>query len=252
MKRLLVLIFWIVLVTPITVSAQNLADTTARRNTIKLDITSYWLYRNAAIVSYERVVKNNPNQTWSITGGFQQFPTLVGTVLDSISVKRESKASGFKLGGEYRFYLAKENKFRAPRGVYIGPYTSFHYYSNGRSLEVNNNGQLEYADLTTKLSIFNIGFQIGYQFVINNRWAIDLIFIGPSISNYSLKSTLDGNYTFNPADVTSEVLNTLISRYPAFEQLINTGEFDTSGKANYWGYGYRYQLHVGYHFGKKK
>lgn len=227
-------------------------DTSLRKNVIKVDITSYWLYRNAVMFSYERVVKNRPNQTWGITAGLQEFPGLGTLGSDSVKVKRDYKASGFKLGGEYRFYLQKENKYRAPHGVYIGPYTTFHNYSNTRSIEVNNNGTLENADLKTDLNIFNIGVQLGYQFVINNRWTIDLVFIGPSVSNYSFKTKFDGNFTFDSDDITNEVALALIDKFPAFEELINEGELASSGKINTWAYGYRYQFQIGYHFGRKK
>lgn len=227
-------------------------DTTWRRNTIKVDLTSYWLYRNALMFSYERVVKNRPNQTWAITAGLQEFPGLGSVLSDSINIKKDYKASGFKFGGEYRFYLKKENKYRAPRGVYIGPYTTFHNYSNTRSVEVDNNGTIEKADLSTDLNIFNIGVQLGYQFVLNNRWTIDLVFIGPSVSNYSFKANLDGNISVDPDDITNEVIRGLIDKFPAFEELINEGDFASKGKVSTWAYGYRYQFQIGYHFGRKK
>jgi hypothetical protein len=233
------------------VQAQK-GDTSLRKNVIKLDITSYWLYRNALMLSYERVVKNRPNQTWGITAGLQEFPSLGTLGWDSVRIKKDFQASGFKLGGEYRFYLKKENKFAAPRGVYLGPYTTFHNYSNGRSIEVNNNGTLEQADLKSDLNIFNVGVQLGYQFVLNNRWTIDFVFIGPSVSNYSFKTKFDGNFTFDPDQITNEVVLALIDKFPAFEQLINEGDFASSGKINTWAYGYRYQFQIGYHFGRKK
>jgi hypothetical protein len=246
-------IFSIIIVFFLSLSVQaQKGDTTKRRNIIKLDMTSYALYRNALMFSYERVTNKRPNQTWAVTGGIQQFPTLVGTLLDSVSIKREAKASGFKLGGEYRFYLKKENKYNAPRGVYVGPYSTFHHYSNSRGIEVNNNGKLEQVDLTTDLNILNVGVQLGYQFVIKNRWTIDMVFVGPSISNYSLKAKLDGNYSFDPDNITDEVVQALIDRFPAFDQLIRENEFASKGKLNSWGYGFRYQFQVGYYFGRKK
>lgn len=228
-------------------------DTTLRKNVIKLDITSYWLYRNAVVFAYERVIKNNPHQTWGVIAGYQQFPTVLGTIDNtSVNVTRETQASGVKIGGEYRFYLQKENKYRAPHGVYLGPYTTFHNYSNGRSLEIDNNGVLEYANLKSDLNILNIGVQLGYQFVLNNRWAIDLVFIGPSVSNYSFKTSMDGNYTFDPDEITNDVVLDLMERFPAFKELVNEGEFASKGKVSTWAYGYRYQFQIGYHFGRKK
>lgn len=227
-------------------------DTTSRRNTIKVDMTSYWLYRNAIMFSYERVVKSRPNQTWGITAGLQQFPTVLGTLMDSVNVKRENKSSGYKVGGEYRFYLKKENKYGAPHGVYIGPYSTFHHYSNTRGIEVNNNGTIEKGNLESNLNILNLGVQLGYQFVLNNRWTIDLVFVGPSISNYGFKANLDGNISVNSDDITNEVLLSLIDKYPGFKDLIDEGELASNGKINTWAYGYRYQFQIGYHFGRKK
>lgn len=231
---------------PLFLLAQNPADTIARRNTVKVDITSYWLYRNALIVSYERVVK--PNQTFAITAGYQNLPAL--TSMDSVNITRNTKAGGYKLGAEYRFYLKKENKFNAPHGVYIGPYLSYHNFNNTRTIQVNNNGTIETADLNAKINIFNPGVQIGYQFVINDRWTIDLVFIGPSVSNYRANVTLDGNFTFDADDITDEYVQALIAKFPGLTNLINDNEFAANGKVNMWAYGYRYQFHVGYHFGR--
>jgi uncharacterized protein DUF3575 len=240
----------IVCMASLTSFAQS--DTT-RRNTIKVDLTSYWLYRNAVVFSYERVLKKHPNHTWGITAGLQQFPKLLGSLdTDSIKVKKDYNASGLKLGGEYRIYLMKENKFNAPHGVYIGPYSTFHNYSNTRLIEVNNNGVMESAELDSDLNIFNIGVQLGYQFVFNDRWTVDMVFVGPALSNYVFKSSLKGNYTFDPDQITNEVVLALIDQFPAFEELVNEGEINTKGKINTWGYGYRYQLQVGYRFGRKK
>lgn len=233
------------------VNAQKIADST-RRNTIKIDITSYWLYRNAIMLSYERITKNKPNQTWGITAGYQLFPSFSNAEFDSINVKREYSASGFKLGGEYRFYLQKENKYNAPHGIYIGPYSTLHNYSNSRHIEVNNNGTLENADLKTRFDIFNIGVQLGYQFVLNNRWTIDLVFIGPSFSYYSASVKLGGDFTFNPDEISNEILLAMIDRFPGFKELIDEGEFKSSGQLDKWSYGYRYQFQIGYHFGRKK
>jgi len=245
-------VFFVIILFLASLSAQAQRGDTLRKNTIKLDISSYWLYRNAAVLSYERVIKNQSFHTWGITAGLQQLPSLSQLYTENVDVSQDIQASGFKVGGEYRFYLQKENKYRAPRGVYIGPYTSFHNYQNTRSLDVNNNGSMEFADLITDINILNVGVQLGYQFVLNNRWTIDMVFVGPSISNYRLASRLEGTYTFDPDDITNEVMLALIDRFPAFKELINESEFASKGKTSTWAYGFRYQFQVGYHFGRKR
>ncbi len=246
-----ILCMLIILGAAITTSFAQNGDSTQRRNIIKIDLTSYWFYRNAIVFSYERITKNQPNQTWSITAGYQQFPSSE-SYADTIRAKRAFKASGIKIGAEYRFYLRKENRHLAPRGVFIGPYVSYHNYINGRSFEIDKSGTTEFIDLTTKINILNIGVQLGYQFVFNNRWALDLSLIGPSVSKYSFKAKIDGDYTFDPEDITNEVLLKMMDRFPAFNELIQEREVDGQGKASSWAYGWRYQLQVGYHFGRKR
>lgn len=220
-----------------------------RRNIIKADLTSNFYYTKAFVLSYERVMK--PHQTMVIHAGVQQFQPF-SSFGDSIVVTDEKSASGIKLGFDYRFYLQKENKYSAPRGVYIGPYISYLNFQNKRALEVTNNGIPEVADLNSRLNIINIGFQMGYQFVIKDRWTIDMVFMGPSVSNYRLNMDLTGNFNFDTEDVQNDYIKVLIDKFPAFEDLINEKSTSSNGKVSSWSYGYRYQLQVGYRFGKKK
>ena len=230
-------------------SAQDTLTHPQRKNTIKIDLTSRFLYNNAFIVSYERVTK--PNQSFSVTAGYQEFPRA-SNLGQNVAVEEDRKKNGFKFGGEYRFYLKKENKYIAPRGVYIGPYFIYHSFTNERTLEVDNNGTPEYVDLDSKFSILSVGFQLGYQFVLNDRWAIDLVLVGPSISNYKYTLDLSGNYTFDKDDIQNEIILDLIDRFPFLEEAIDEDHATKKGKLDSWSYGYRYQLQVGYHFGRKK
>jgi hypothetical protein len=247
MKKSILLL--VAIFTVFLVHSQEQADLPQRKNTVKIDITSHLIYRNALIFSYERVTK--PNQSFVLTAGYQEFPHT-STLGSGIGVKNENKRYGLKFGGDYRFYLAKENKYRAPRGVYMGPYFMYHKFSNERLIEVDNNGSPEQVTLNSSLGILNVGFQLGYQFVINNRWAIDLVFVGPSVSNYRFKLNLDGTYTFDKDDIQNEIMKNLIERFPLLEDAIDNTEAKASGKLDTWSFGYRYQLQVGYHFGRKK
>jgi hypothetical protein len=222
---------------------------TQRKNTIKIDLTSYYLYRNALTLSYERITK--PNQSFSISAGYQEFPRT-SSLGQRIGVKDDRNRNGYKLAGEYRFYLKKENRNLAPRGVYIGPYLAYHAFNNERMIEVDSDGTLEQAILDSKFTIFNVGFQLGYQFMFNNRWTVDLILIGPSISNYRYNISLGGNYTFDKEDIQNEIILALIDKFPLLDDLISDKEANGSGKLDAWSYGYRYQLLIGYHFGRRK
>jgi hypothetical protein len=230
-------------------AAQDSTQSSQRRNTIKLDLTSYWLYRNALGLSFERITKSN--QSFVVSLGYQEFPRA-STLGSNVVVRENRDRNGYKFGGEYRFYLRKENKYPAPRGIYLGPYFAYHGFNNERTIEVDNDGTLEEAILDSKFRIFNIGFQVGYQFVLNNRWTIDLIFIGPSVSHYKYDLELGGNYTFDKEDIQNEIILDLIDRFPVLDEVISDKEATGSGTLDTWAYGYRYQIHVGYHFGKKR
>ncbi len=221
-----------------------------RKNTIKLDITSNLVYRKALNVSFERVTK--PNQTFAITAGYQEFPKLLslGTGIQS----DEGKKNGFKFGGEYRFYLKKENKHQAPHGVYIGPYLTYLYFKNERNLLITaDDGSKTEAFYKDNLNVLNVGFQAGYQFVINDRFTIDLTFIGPSLARYGAKFQLDGDFTVDEEhEYQNEILKTLVDRFPGLDELIKNKEVDKNGKVDTWSFGYRYQVLIGYRFGHKK
>jgi len=231
-----------------SVSAQKDSVLSTRRNTIKVDLTSRMLYRNSFVLSYERVINNK--RTWSVMAGYQQLPqvSVFGT---NIAVVRDASETGFKFGGEYRFYLAKENKFAAPHGIYVGPYFTYLGFSNGRDIEVNLSGTPEPASLRTRFDVINLGVQIGYQFVFNDRWTIDLSFMGPSLSHYRAEMSLGGNYTFDPDEVSNEILQELINRFPSLGDLLGGSTLVSNGKLDAWAFGYRYQIQVGYRFGKK-
>lgn len=233
------------------VVAQSTDSTFSRVNTIKLDLTSHVFYRKAFVLSYERVTK--PNQSFSISGGYQQFPKILNFG-DNIKTTEELKKTGFKFGAEYRFYLKKENKFQAPHGVYIGPYASYLDFTNDKDMTFTaEDGTTSSGTLNSKLSVTNIGVQLGYQFVLNNRWTIDLVFVGPSVSRYSLKMDLNGEFNIDEEEFyQNEIVQKLIEAFPMFDDLIQDKTVSSSGKSSSWAYGYRYQFLVGYHFGRKK
>jgi uncharacterized protein DUF3575 len=226
--------------------------TAIRRNTIKLDLTSNVLFRNAYNFTYERVTR--PDQTLCVTLGYQQFPKLTSIGNGIETTDDSKKRTGFKIGTEYRFYLKKENKFQAPHGVYIGPYISYLNFNNERDLRItSDDGTVYDAFFQSKINILNIGFQAGYQFVINDRFAIDLTFIGPSVSHYGANFKLEGNFDVDEEhEYQNQILQALVDRFPLLDDLIKDKEVDGSGKTGTWAYGYRYQVSFGYRFGHKK
>jgi len=222
-----------------------------RLNTIKLNLVSRWLYSNSYVFSYERITK--PNQSFAVMGGVVNFPSIADFG-SSIKVKEERKKKGYVYGGEYRFYLQKENKFAAPHGVFVGPYVNYFHFSNDRTLVYTppGNTTTSSALMTMDLNVLNIGAQLGYQFVIKDRWTIDLVFIGPSISNYSVKLKVNGDFDVSEQDILeSEILSALVNRFPLIGDLLTDQSVKVQGKTQQWAGGFRYQANVGYHFGRK-
>jgi hypothetical protein len=230
------------------VTAQEPHEKFQRMNTIKYEFTQA-IYPNSYIFSYERVT--TPNQTFCISGGYEEFPDIIG-VSSRTNVKDNLSKSGFKAGAEYRFYLKNENKYLAPHGVYIGPYLSYHDFFNKREIEVDVDGIKETALLKTDFSIFNVGFQLGYQFVIGNHLTLDLVLIGPSVSNYRASMKMEGDFTFDKEDVENEILLKMLDRFPMLDELLTNKEVSSQGRFDSWSYGWRYQFLIGYHFGKRK
>lgn len=230
-------------------AAQDSTDYSLRKNTIKLDLTGNLIYRNSINLSYERVVGRN--QSFVITAGTQEFPKIVNFG-ENIEGEREEARSGHKLGGEYRFYLKKENKFAAPRGVYIGPYVTSLGFKSNRGIIYTGSDVPESAELRARLNILSIGAQLGYQFVFNDRLTLDLVLVGPSYSRYLFKTQLKGDFSFDPDDIQNEILQGLVEKFPLLEDFLEEKELDSSGTLDTWTLGYKYQFLIGYRFGKYK
>ncbi len=246
MKSLLIFIF-IVIYTE-TAMAQEKNERLQRMNVVKLEL-SQPLYPNSIVASYERVIA--PYRTVCITVGYEELPQIIDFSSD-IKVKDDRSKSGFKAGIEYRFYLKSENRYTAPQGTYIGPYFSFHGLYNNREIEVKSSGVSETVELGSDFEILNLGLQIGHQFVIGNRWTIDVVTIGPSVSNYRASLQFDGDFTFDKSKVQNEIFLKILDRFPMLEKVLTDKEVSTEGKFDSWSYGWRFQFHVGYYFGRKR
>jgi Protein of unknown function (DUF3575) len=220
-----------------------------RKNAIRIEATSILLYHNAFVFSFERMIKKN--QSIVLTAGYQEL-SGISSFSDSIKVIHKNSNKGYKLGAEYRFYLAKENKYASPHGLYFGPYFSALGFNNATDIQVKANGTLQGATLNSDIHIYNFGVEFGYQFALSNRWNIDMIFAGPSISSYDIRSKLGGNFTFDPGQIQNVIFQKLIERFPGMKDLLSGETVGSSGELNKWGVGFRYQVNIAYRFGRKK
>ena len=236
---------------------KNAFDSTYHhKNTIKINLSPYLLYESPFVLSYERAL--NKYRTFSITGGTLKFPSLGLLDLSNLGFRDEKNASGYTLGGDYRFYLQKENKYLAPHGIYLGPYLNYFNFSNGRNaIFTDSSGAQSNITLSTDLSLVNIGVELGYQFVLWDRFTLDFTIIAPSITSYVAYLNLGGNIDeAHKGLINQEILQALINHFPMLNKLISDKSITISGSGTansrnaVWAPGLKFSLFLGYRFGK--
>ncbi len=218
-----------------------------KRNSIKWNMTPFliWDYSNINL-SYERIL--SPYKAFSVNAGYFTLPST--GIYDSLNISSENKKFGFTFSGDYRWYFKKRNKNFAPDGLYWGVYGSYHYYEFENDITVLNS-DIAHGSVTLsgKLNIMSAGVELGYQFAVGKRWTFDLVFMGPSLSVYSGKLTLDGSLTVDEeSEYLQAVYDILVGKFPGLKTLITEGSFSPSGATTSIGYGMRYLIQVGYRF----
>jgi len=221
------------------------------KNTILINLTNPVIFGDRSLIlGYERTI--GEHQSFSINGGLAALPKfdVVDIADDSIvQLYKDTKDRGFNITGDYRFYLASENKYRAPRGLYIGPYAS-HVFM-GRENTFHLNSETFKGDIKTELN-FNmtaVGAQLGYQFVIWKRVALDFVLLGPSVAWYSINAKLDTNLEADDESALYAKINEILSdRFPGYSFVVDDIDFKKTGSTNTRSYGWRYTIHLGFRF----
>ena len=89
------------------------------------------------------------------------------------------KATSFFAG--YRMYLSKNHL----KGLYFEPFFKYvHHTSEGSANSTLNNRPVRFG-FTNDYNGVGLGAQLGAQFLIKNRFVIDLFFLGPEINSAS-------------------------------------------------------------------
>lgn len=233
--------------------AQDSSHTKLKKNVIRFNLTNPVIFgEQNLLLGYERVI--NHRMSASVNGGQASLrkPTLsIFNFSDSsrIQLSKDYKDFGFTLTFDYRFYLQKENKFHAPRGVYIGPYFSYMHFEreNNWSMSTPNFS----GSLKTNLSLNTemVGIEMGYQFILWKRIALDFILIGPGVTFYQVKTSINTELTGDESnDVLQALKDALADRIPGYGTLLDKLEFDRSGSTSTSTLGFRYVIHLGYNF----
>lgn len=220
------------------------------KNTIRFNVTNPLIFGNKSIIfGYERVLKKN--QSFSINIGQTGFPTLSLIDTDELKVETILKENGFHISGDYRFYLSKENKYHAPKGVYIGPYYGYNYFDKKHEWALNSSTSNFDGNVNSDLSlrIQTVGVELGYQFVFWNRFSLDMILLGPGVGFYSLKAKLDTDLSAEDSQLFFDKINQALSeKFPGYEATLGEGEFKRTGAKSTTSIGYRYMIQIGYRF----
>jgi len=91
----------------------------------------------------------------------------------------------------YRHYSGHSG---LPRGFYIEPYLKYQQLKADATVNIDNNGTQTPAAIKANLNTLNAGFQMGVQFLIAKRVALDFYFLGFEAG------MLNGNLTGTPTD----------------------------------------------------
>ena len=160
-------------------------------NLIKYSISNYLLYPSSFHFGYERVLTRN--KSIYVFGGSNAFPINLDLHLSNTNLHNAKSKSGYSFGAEFRFYLSEENKYNAPHGIYLAPYVSYYNFSSDHTItHTDSAGAQSSASLNASIGLFNVGFELGYQFVVFKRFIIDAEMFGPSFSTYAFQASING------------------------------------------------------------
>ena len=218
------------------------------RNVIKWNLTPMLLWDSKNInLSYERILRSH--RSISVNAGFFRFPQFTSVDTDSTNVTSDKSRKGFSVSFDYRRYFAKRNLKWAPDGLYWGLWTSYHQSNFTSGLNAKNDqGEFINLEAKGKIGICAIGAQLGYQFLIGKHFTIDLIMIGPAIARYSFNVSLDADGQIDEREILDKVIEALIEKIPALDELIDSGEVDGKGNLSTSTIGLRFMIQVGYRF----
>ena len=218
-------------------------------NIVKVSLSSYALYQNSFHMGFERVLTKN--KSIYVFGGYNEFPLSLSLNLSNTNFTNSRNKSGYSIGAEFRFYLSKENKYNAPHGIYLAPYLSYYQFSADNTLVHTDSNGTSSASLNSKISFFNVGFELGYQFVVFKRFVIDAEMFGPSFTTYSFQASIAGNLNgLDQNETLKAVMDALKAKFPLLNDLSTSKTIYSSGVASskFPAVGFRYAVSIGFMF----
>jgi hypothetical protein len=219
------------------------------KNSVKFNVSNTLLYDNSYQFSYERIIKEN--QSINVFVGYQEFPLIIVDLGNNADFDKKSNRDGFSVGADYRFYLGSVNKYSAPRGVYLAPFVSFFQFSSDRDIKHTdpNSGVVSTANLSTKFNLTNFGGELGYQFVLWDRFVVDCVLFGPSITHYKFNAKLDGSIpNLDDNEIYQKVIEAIKNKFPGIDGITGDEGIEKKGVQSITAVGFRYNISIGYRF----
>lgn len=217
------------------------------KNTIRFNITNPMLFSwKFNVIGYERVIKDY--QTISVNIGRTGFGTLIFNS-DSLELIDQTNDKGFNFSVDYRFYLQKENKYSAPRGVYVGPYYAYNFFSRDIIWGLNTDTYDGEVQMGTDINAHFLGVQLGYQFIFWDRLTVDMILMGPSLWHFNLKSTFNTDLPIEDETMLIEQLNGMLQdKFPGSDFIITGEGLEATKNTSTSTMGFRYMINIGFRF----
>lgn len=231
--------------TILTVSAQEKIEKETK-SVLKYNISNPLIFGIGSIIfGYER--KINPKQTITINFGRAVLPSLSIAATDSFNLSNNKTKGGIHFSTEYRFYLSKENKYKTPHGVYIGPYYSYNHFNNSNNWNIKSatfNGTVT-TDLT--MNIHTLGFELGYQFFLGKRLTLDMILGGPGFAFFNLDANINGSLSVaDRQEVFKRVNEKLGEKIPGYNLIVIDKNFQSKGNTSTTIPNFRYLFQLGF------
>jgi hypothetical protein len=218
------------------------------KNSVKFNVSNTLLYDNSYQFSYERIIKEN--QSLNVFVGYQEFP-LITIDIDDVNFDKKSNRNGYSIGADYRFFLGSINKYKGPRGVYLAPFVSFFQFDTDRKTIYTNpsSGIVSEANLNSKLNLINVGGELGYQFVLWDRFVIDCVLFGPSLTHYKYNIKLDEDIQgLDENEMFQKLIEAMKDKFPGIEGVTGDEGIEKKGVQSVTAIGFRYNISIGYRF----
>lgn len=152
---------------------QDTANVVLRKNVLK------FLPVNVPFQSvsfeYERMI--DPKNSLTLGVGIPiQGQIISKNVLDGNSNLKKMEFSTMHIRAAYRYYYGYS---LLPKGFYIEPFLKYQQINiNGNYRGINVQNSIYKGDISGNINTFNLGVQLGVQFLIAKRITLDLYFLG--------------------------------------------------------------------------